>query len=365
MYELFHKLKLQKTGVLIFFCILSVIFFILGAMHTFFLFMLFLFGTIFGSFASVLIYRLKSGEGGIMNGRSHCKTCSRDLSALELIPIVSWLIQKWKCKGCKQKISAVYPFLELGTWFLFAQIWYFLIRPELIFAGDVFEIFRLFFFLSLALLTIVYVFYDILYLEIPESILLIANILAFWGLVIQSLGFEVFPHLPLGNFSFLDIWISLLVLSWLYYIFTAEMKEIYDCILLSIICIFFSQYIYYSPSELFASPVLSWTAAALTIYVSFFLQIIISKGRWMWAGDLRIAILMGLVVGMSFAFPAWMISYLLGSIIGIAWILFIKYKWEQKLGFEHQIPFWPFLAGWYFFVFFFSHEISNILVRYF
>ena len=80
-------------------------------METLFYIFLFIFWTLFGSFASVLIYRLKSGEKWIFLWRSHCKTCNRTLSALELIPIFSWLFSLWKCRGCKQKISIIYPLL--------------------------------------------------------------------------------------------------------------------------------------------------------------------------------------------------------------------------------------------------------------
>lgn len=84
-------------------------------MNLFFYTFLFTFGMLFGSFASVLVYRLKSGEGGIMAGRSHCPRCGHTLTALELIPLLSWILQKGKCKSCKAKISPIYPALELAT----------------------------------------------------------------------------------------------------------------------------------------------------------------------------------------------------------------------------------------------------------
>jgi leader peptidase (prepilin peptidase)/N-methyltransferase len=70
----------------------------------------------------VIIYRLKSGEKGIMTGRSHCGSCNTILKALDLIPIFSWLIHKGKCAHCKKSVSAVYPFLELSAGTLFALI---------------------------------------------------------------------------------------------------------------------------------------------------------------------------------------------------------------------------------------------------
>lgn len=90
--------------------------------NIFFYLSLFAFGTLFGSFSSVIIYRLKSGEKGIMTGRSHCGSCNKTLKALDLVPIFSWLFRKGKCAYCEKKVSAIYPFLELSAGTLFALI---------------------------------------------------------------------------------------------------------------------------------------------------------------------------------------------------------------------------------------------------
>ncbi|MEA3304466.1 MAG: prepilin peptidase, partial [Patescibacteria group bacterium] len=42
-----------------------------------------------------------------------CPHCQHTLSAKELIPLVSFLIQKGKCKHCHEKISLQYPLVEL------------------------------------------------------------------------------------------------------------------------------------------------------------------------------------------------------------------------------------------------------------
>ena len=51
------------------------------------------------SFFNVVIYRLPRGES-VVHGRSHCMGCGRTLTAGELIPCVSYLIQGKKCRGC-------------------------------------------------------------------------------------------------------------------------------------------------------------------------------------------------------------------------------------------------------------------------
>ncbi len=334
-------------------------------MDLFFYIFLFIFWTMFGSFASVVIYRLKSWEWWICSGRSHCKTCERNLSAWELIPIFSWLFQDWKCKWCKQKISSIYPLLELSTWVLFAAVGYFLVDSNLIFAWDLFEWGKMLFFIAIMFLTVIYVYYDILYLEIPESVLLIGNILAFMALIWQDALWGVFPYFWLIGLDVINIIISLFVLSWLYIIMLAWLKERYDFLILTLTTCLLWFYMYSNDLSYNTSAILSGTLAALVIYISFFLQIVISWWRWMWAWDLRIAILMWLLVWVSFAFPAWMITYLIGSIIGMWIIIFSKMKHWLKASFQHEIPFGPFLAMWYLSVLFFHPQISKFIELYF
>lgn len=334
-------------------------------MNYFFYMFLFILWTMFWSFASVVIYRIRSQEWWIMWGRSHCKTCSRNLSARELIPIISWMLQWWKCAWCKKNISSLYPILEFTTWFLFLSVWYFLMSPELIFAGNSLEIFKLLFFLWLMFFTVVYVFYDILYLEIPESILVGANILVVIALIAQWYWYNFIPYLPVWNLDFMTLWICLIILCSLYYIMLAGLRELYDCLILIWIIILIIGYMNIAELHYNSSALLTGTIAALSIFISFFLQIVVSRGRWMWAWDLRIAILMWLLVGASFAFPAWMITYLAWSIIGVWIIIVSKIRYGQQSEINHQIPFWPFLACGYLAILFFHPQISNVIELYF
>jgi leader peptidase (prepilin peptidase) / N-methyltransferase len=78
----------------------------------------FILGTILGSFLNVVIYRTPKLES-IIFGRSHCTQCNHELSPLELIPILSFIMLAGKCKECKSKISIRYPAIELLTGILF------------------------------------------------------------------------------------------------------------------------------------------------------------------------------------------------------------------------------------------------------
>ncbi len=63
-----------------------------------------------GSFLSVVVSRLPVRAG--LGGRSRCPLCHTTLGPLELIPIVSYVLQGAKCRSCKRRISWQYPLLE-------------------------------------------------------------------------------------------------------------------------------------------------------------------------------------------------------------------------------------------------------------
>lgn len=339
-------------------------------MELFFYTFLFIFWTLFGSFGSVVIYRLRSNEGGIIDGRSHCPSCDTTLKALDLIPIFSWLIHKWKCAYCKKKVSWIYPILEVVSGSLFALIWYFLIDINLIFMWDTLEIIKLAFWLIIAFFTIVYTFYDILFLEIPESILAYGVWLTGLALFAQSLipGFTIFPFLPGAYESIGIVWASgiltFAVISALYVIMTVGLDEKYD-VLIFLGCLA-SIYLFWTITgvALWEIALLNGLIWALWIFTFFFLQILVSGGRWMWAWDLRIALLIGLPLWISFAAPGTMLTYLAGSFISIFIIIQsrIKHRWAAM---DTQVPFGPFLAIWFFLTIFYQLEIQNFIEIYF
>ncbi|MBE2907030.1 prepilin peptidase [Anoxybacillus flavithermus] len=81
-------------------------------------FISFLLGLFLGSFYNVVGLRVPKGES-IVAPRSHCPHCKRTLTAFELIPVVSYVLQKGKCRACSARISFFYPFVELSTAILF------------------------------------------------------------------------------------------------------------------------------------------------------------------------------------------------------------------------------------------------------
>lgn len=90
----------------------------------------FILGVLIGSFLNVVIYRLPisilTNSAINLNNpkRSFCPFCKHKIGALELIPILSYLAQKGKCKHCNSAISWQYPSIEIITAFSSALIVY-------------------------------------------------------------------------------------------------------------------------------------------------------------------------------------------------------------------------------------------------
>ena len=80
---------------------------------------MFIIGAVLGSFYMVVGDRLSNNES-IVVPRSHCSKCNHILSWYELIPIVSYIIQRGKCKNCHTKLSISYMLIEILSGILFA-----------------------------------------------------------------------------------------------------------------------------------------------------------------------------------------------------------------------------------------------------
>ena len=92
-------------------------------MHTIVTIVFFIYGLVFGSFFNVVGLRVPNGTL-LAQSRSYCDTCQRTLTWKELIPVWSFLRQRGKCSQCKEKISLLYPIMELATGLLAAVTFY-------------------------------------------------------------------------------------------------------------------------------------------------------------------------------------------------------------------------------------------------
>jgi len=89
-------------------------------------------GFVFGSFANVCVHRIPNRQS-IAFPASHCPKCGKDIAFYDNIPLLSWLLLRGKCRGCKAVISWRYPLLELlmgVSWGLLA--WHYGATPMLV-----------------------------------------------------------------------------------------------------------------------------------------------------------------------------------------------------------------------------------------
>ena len=237
--------------------------------------LLFILGLLLGSFLSVLIHRLHTGEKGIVFGASLCPNCNKKLGPLELIPLLSYVLQKGKCKKCKKHIAWHYPVLELSTGLLFVVMGLIGLAPLPLF-------------LAYSLIFVFIFFYDFLYQEIPDIVMIPAIILAVLGTLAPE---------------------TVTILDGLY--------------------------------------------GALAIVIFFLLQIVISRGKWLGGGDLRIGAFMGFVLGFQATIAAVFFSYLIGAVISVG--LLITGKATRK----SMIAFGPFLILGTLVTLFYGHQVLD------
>lgn len=102
---------------------------------------LFIFGACLGSFVNALVWRVHEQEKeshkdkpdrgylkllSVTKGRSLCPNCKHELAKKDLIPVLSWLSLKGRCRYCHKPISKQYPIVELSTALLYvaSYIWW-------------------------------------------------------------------------------------------------------------------------------------------------------------------------------------------------------------------------------------------------
>jgi leader peptidase (prepilin peptidase) / N-methyltransferase len=122
--------------------------------------LVFIYGLLLASFYNVVGLRIPLKKS-IIKPRSACPYCGHQLSAKELMPVLSFVIQRGKCVSCSGRISLLYPIMELitGTFFVLAyQV--FGLQLELIVALTLISLF--------SIITVS----DIKYMIIPDKVLL-------------------------------------------------------------------------------------------------------------------------------------------------------------------------------------------------
>ncbi len=80
-----------------------------------------LLGSVMGSFLNCVAWRIVQGESWV-SGRSHCDSCGHVLEPRDLVPVISWLFTRGRCRYCGAKVSARNPATEIGCAVLYVVI---------------------------------------------------------------------------------------------------------------------------------------------------------------------------------------------------------------------------------------------------
>lgn len=131
-------------------------------------------GAIVGSFLNALLFRYKTGSS-VLKGRSKCMRCGHTLSAIDLVPILSYVFLRGQCRYCGAGISWQYPLVECGAAVLAVATW---VRTE-----DPF-LFSVWFAIHLTLLFILV--YDLRHKIIPTAALAVLVGLALLTLFVNE-----------------------------------------------------------------------------------------------------------------------------------------------------------------------------------
>ena len=221
----------------------------------------FVLGTIVGSFLNVVIFRLGTGER-LGRDRSRCFSCGKILQWYELIPLVSFVLQKGKCRTCGSKISIQYPIVECVTGFVFLFTWVFFWRSELgIMKYELWDLISiLFLFIAWSLLIAISV-YDIRHKIIPNQLV--------YPFIIFSLSFSI-----IHNSYFM-------------------IQEIFPYVLAGVAAFLFFGGLWY-----------------------------FSRGRWMGFGDAKLALGIGFLLGPWLTTLAVLLSFWIGMLVAVPLVLF-------------------------------------------
>lgn len=168
-------------------------------MSILYLIIFFILGSLMGSFYTVLGLRIPKKEDFITT-QSHCDSCGHVLKLYEMIPVISYLIQKGKCRHCHKKIDLLSTYIEIFTATLFAVSYHlFGFSYELLIA------------LGIVSILMIVVVSDITYLIIPDEILIFFSI---YFVIIQILNLGIkgaIINVISGVFLFSILYIIMLI----------------------------------------------------------------------------------------------------------------------------------------------------------
>ena len=281
---------------------------------------IFLLGLAVGSFLNVLIDRLPKEEN-VLVGRSYCDHCRHQLVWYDLIPLLSFVLLAGRCRYCQKKISWQNPLVELVTGGFFVLV-VFRILGDL--GGSGISVTSICYLpagkagLLFVICSLIVIFFaDLKYGIIPDRIVFPAIVLTslfhFAGVFLLRPTIRGVPsgHLGGGTSPILNSQFS----------------------------------------------ILNYLLAGLVASGFFGLLVVLTKGRGMGLGDVKLAFLMGLVLGLPRIIVALYFAFLTGALVSAILILSKKKKFGQT------VPFGPFLVGGTIFALFYGNQAIEWWLR--
>ena len=282
--------------------------------------LLFLLGAAAGSFLNVLAVRYEPDrfllKKSSWSGRSFCPHCRRTLTWTELIPLVSYFILRARCRDCSGKIAAQYPLAEILAgaiavgvpWRLQAQaaFWGFSPPAFALVSGIIIAVL-----LALLLISLIDLRLQIIPDELVVTLFLLAAVLVYF----------LWPEYAPGRATFLGGY-SLL-------------------------------------GGFGGSIIINRLAGALLGAGFLFALFLISRGRGLGFGDVKLAAALGAVFGWPEIAAILFFAFVAGSLVGLGIILF------RRGSLKSVVPFGPFLALGTVLTFFAGPEILAAYFRLF
>lgn len=277
-------------------------------MNILFLSFFFIFGLIIGSFLNVVLFRYNTGR--TIGGRSKCFSCTRTLGPIDLVPVLSYIAFRGRCRTCKSHVSAQYPAVEMLTGVLFAGV-YALYAPLLFINAPLF-------------------FFNIVVSLIVMSLLVL--------ITVYDLKHKIIPDLfsyAFAGVTFIAMFVRIDPSAFSLYLTTPEL------------------------SHLFAGIILAFP---------FYFLWLVSRGRWMGLGDAKLALGIGWFLGLAKGGTAIIYGFWIGAVVSILLILVQKiYTWKlhkqgsSSITMKSEIPFAPFLIAGLLIVYFFGYNMFSVL----
>ena len=288
---------------------------------------LFCIGAIVGSFINVLTRRY-DGTVSVFHvsrirGRSHCESCKKELRWFELIPILSFVIQGGRCRSCHARLSLQYPFVEILSGLILAAFplffsTYYMIPQLALFhepVGWFVWLMAVWILAALTLLTLSII--DLRLKLIPDELTILIAFLGIVSLVVQG----VYHRFGAVEGSFFETYAP---------IFGMRQNSIVN--------------------HIFAAVV------GLGIFGVIYL---ITRGKGMGLGDVKLAAALGLLFG----WPDSLLVFVFASLIGfVAGIILIVFRGRTM---KDAIPFGPFLALGAFLTWFFGNSFTKLYFGFF